>query len=352
MLRGLVATVSALLALAPQVARADDGEGFRLGPKGKNGIEITSAANPPRFVSIDPPAPPQVAPFLLPDLAHPRTDLHLDQIFGWLTPSPAIAGRTSSFAAIVRPSFEANIRNRKLYLGFTYPIGMALPPDGGLVPGEAGRPGGMHTVIGNVEAHVRANFSLPMNLETGFVLGVVAPTATFDRTARSNVSIGSAIGSLDPTNSVHFEPGRVALRPAADVRIRRGILTVQVRHGLDIIIDDDGIESARIAGRLLGHVGVLVRPDLELSLEASQIYYFASDQARASTAPADVFANTYRITDAHRAAFNYGPALRYATRALDIGGALVVSAGDPLSPVTDRLIGFRLSFAAHVGRAR
>ena len=354
-----LARLSALIALtASQAATADDRTTVppadaASSPKARTGdLELMSTMNPPRFVSIDPPAPRQPAPFLLPDLGHPQFDLHLDEIFGWLSPSPEIDGRGASFAAIVRPSMEANVRSGRLYVGFAFPVAMALPPDGGLVPGEQGRLGGMHTVVGNAEAHFRAVFPLPMALEIGFEMGVLAPTATYDRTSRANQSISAAAASLDPTNAIEFQPGRVGLRPAADVRIRRGPLIVQARQGLDIIIDDDGIESARLAGRLLGHVGYMLRPDLELSVEASQIYFFASDNAAEGTDPASQFANAYRVSDAHRAAFNIGPAIRYATPLLDVGAALMTNIGSPFSPAADGFVGFRISLAAHVGRER
>ena len=358
--RGCPALLAALIVLsASRVATADDGRttvppaDAASSPKPRTGnIELMSPLDPPRFVSIDPPAPRQPAPFLLPDLGHPQFDLHLDEIFGWLSPSPQIGGRGASFAAIVRPSMEGNIQSGRLYVGFAFPIAMALPPDGGLVPGESGRLAGLHTIVGNAQAHFRAVFPLPMALEIGFEMGVLAPTATYDRTSRANQSISAAAATLDPTNAIEFQPGRVGLRPAADVRIRRGPLIVQAREGLDIIIDDDGLESARLAGRLLGHVGYMLRPDLEVSVEASQIYFFASDDAATGTDPASRFANAYRVSDDHRAAFNIGPALRYATRSIDVGAAFMTNIGSPFSPAVDDFVGFRISLAAHVGRER
>lgn len=343
--------VFALIGLTASHATADDDAATV--PKARSGnIELMSSLNPPRFTSIDPPAPRQPAPFLLPDLGHPQFDLHLDEIFGWLSPSPEVGGRGASFAAIVRPSMEANIRSGHLYIGFAYPIAMALPPDGGRVPGEVGPLGGTHTILGNAQAHFRAVFPLPMALEIGFEMGVLAPTASYDRTSRSNQSISAAAASLDPTNAIDFQPGRVGIRPAADVRIRRGPLNVQARQGLDIIIDDDGIESARVAGRLLGHVGYMFRHDLEISVEASQIYFFASDATLQGADPVSQFTNRYRVSDDHRAAFNIGPTIRYATPLIDVGAAFLTNIGSPFSPAADGFLGFRVSLVAHVGRER
>src|SRR5690606_11382998 len=117
-----------------------------------------------------------------------------------------------------------------LYLGAVYPLAIAIPPDGALSKGEVGRPAGRRVLPGNVEVTLRAVFPLPTSLEIGFGVGAVLPTATFDRD-RADRSAALAAASLDPTNVSWFLPGRIALRPAGDLRIRRGALVLQGRHG-------------------------------------------------------------------------------------------------------------------------
>ncbi|MCW5833738.1 MAG: hypothetical protein KIS78_15145 [Labilithrix sp.] len=289
------------------------------------------------------------APFVLPALSHARLDLQLDWFLGRMAPEDD--GRSGAVAAVVRPSFEASILvPRRLYVGASYPFASALPPDGGLAPGEAARPSGARSILGNVEGHVRAVFPLPSRLEIGFVLGVTAPTSTFDRTHRPNRSAVDAVSSLDPTNYVHFLPDRVGLRPAGDLRIVRGPFVFQGRHGIDVLIDNEGIDRAKVAGRLLGHVGYVARPDLEVSIEASQIYFFSSDEQVTGEPSADnAFAERYRISDARRAAFTLGPALRLSLRDVDVGAAFVTNLNDPLSPAAAGFVGLRLSLVAHVG---
>jgi len=303
---------------------------------------------PPLRAGLSPPRLP--APFILPELSHPLFDVRMDWLLGGIVPEDA--GRPLAVAAIARPSLEANVLvPRRIYVGVTYPFASALPPDGGLAPGEIARPSGTRTIAGNVETHVRAVFPLPTWLEIGFMLGVVAPTSTLDRSHRPNRSAVDALSSLDPTNYVHFQPDRVALRPAGDLRILRGPLVFQGRHGIDILIDDEGIERAKLAGRLLGHLGYLLSDDVEVSVEASQVYFFASDEKVNGAPSAErAFAERYRISDERRSAVTIGPALRLAFRDVDVGAALVTNLNDPLSPAAAGFIGLNVSVVGHIGR--
>ena len=204
-------------------------------------------------------------------------------------------------------------------------------------------------LAGNLEAQVRAVFPLPTGLDIGFVLGVVAPTSRWTRT-RPKQSASVAAASLDPSNVVHFLPDRVALRPAGDLRIVRGPFVVQVRHGIDILIDDSGIDQAKVAGRAIGHIGFLARPDFELSVEATQHYYFASeDRLTSGTSAETAFAERYRITDGKRSALTIAPGARWATRMFDLGVQVVSNLSDPLSPAADGFVAVRVSAIAHAG---
>jgi hypothetical protein len=125
---------------------------------------------------------------------------------------------------------------------------------------------------------------------------------------------------------------------------------VQARHGVDVLIDDAGIESAKVAGRLLGHVGYLARRDLEVSIEASQVYFFASDEkVNGAPTPEKAFAERYRISDERRAAFTIGPALRLSYRDADVGVAVVTNLDQPLSPAVSSFVGVRVSVIGHAG---
>src|SRR5688500_15425982 len=94
-----------------------------------------------------------------------------------------------------------------------------------------------------------------------------------------------AASSLEPTDYVHFLPGRWAIRPAGDLRIVRGPFVLQARQGFDFMIDEAGIERARTAGRVLVHVGYAPWRSFELSLEATQIYFFFTEEPFAAPSP-------------------------------------------------------------------
>ncbi len=300
------------------------------------------------------PLPRLPAPFVLPELSHPRLDARIDWIVGRM--SPQNSARPSSTIALARVSGETSIFfPRKLYVGFVLPYGAALPPDGAVPPGYEGevRPSGIRSALGNLEAQIRAVFAMPTFLEYGFLLGVVAPTARFDRNFAPNRSATEAAASVEPTDFVHFLPGRVALRPAGDLRILRRSFVFQARQGIDIMIDGKGIERARAAGRLLLHLGYLARPDLELSIEATQIYFFFSDD-KVTTANGErltvgqAIESQYRINDDRRTAITVGPGLRYALRHFDVGGAIVTNLVGPLASAGDGFVALRLSLIAHV----
>jgi hypothetical protein len=292
------------------------------------------------------------APFVLPELSHRRFDLGADWFVARLASNSPV--RAGAMVGVFRPQIEASIlAPRRIFIGATYPIAWALPPDGGLGPGEFGSPAGTKVLPGNIESHVRVVFPLPMALESGLMLAVTAPTSTVDRAVRANQSALVAASTVDPTNYVYFLPGRVALRPAADLRLLRGPFVFQARHGIDIVIDDAGFDSAKLAGRLLAHAGYLVRSNIEVSLEASQVYFFSSDEKVSGevTTPAKAFGDRYRISDERRAAFALGPGFRFSSADADVGLSVVTSIGEPLSPAASSFVGVRLSVIGHVGRS-
>lgn len=289
------------------------------------------------------------AAFALPELTHARLDTGVDWLVGHEPPRDD--ARAGAVAAMVRPSVEGRLRTtRPVFLGLTVPLAVALPPDGGLASGEVARASGTRALLGNLEGQLRAVFTLPMWIELGFTLGLVAPTAAFDRSDRAARSASAAAASLDPTSIPQFLPGRVAFRPAGDLRIVRGSFVFQGRHGFDIVVDDQALETARVSGRLVGHVGWLARRDLELSLEAIQSYAFGTEPADTGggTAAEKAFRATYRIEDARRSAVVFGPGFRWTSPELDVGVAFVTNMAAPYSPVVSEVFGVRVSVIGHV----
>jgi hypothetical protein len=292
--------------------------------------------DPPRLGGTADLAPRLPAPFVLPDLSHPSLDARLDAFIGSAAP---VDERTSVPIGFARAELEGSaFLPRRLYFGVALPYAAASAVDPEVAHGR-------RNFLGNAEVHIRAVFPMPTSLDAGFVLGVMLPTATFDRGSRENQSAAALAASVAPSDFIQFLPGRYALRPAADIRILRGPLVIQARQGLDFMIDEAGIDRVRAAGRLLAHVGVLVRRDVEVAMEGTQVYFLTSDDSPTTTDP---FLERYRISDDRRSAFTVGPSLRVAFADFDVGLAAVTNFSNAFSPSVDGFIAARFSVVAHL----
>lgn len=305
---------------------------------------------------VQPPRLP--APLTLPDIAHPRTDLTLSSLVG--RGATNVPERPATALALVRAQIEGRVFDRRrLYAGITWDYAAALAPDAGVhdadgVVARAGREG----ALGNVEPHVRVALPLSEGLVFGFALGSVLPTASIDRNGAAPSAMFAA-SSMEPTDYVHFLPGRFAIRPAGDLRIVRGPFVFQARQGFDIMIDEAGIERARTAGRVLVHAGVAPSRTFEASIEASQIYFFFTEDPpqpadpslpsdeRASIERQNAVIERYRISDARRTAYTIGPCVRLSFPNVDVGAGIVTNVFSPLSPALDSLLALRMSVVAH-----
>lgn len=266
------------------------------------------------------------APLVLPELAHPRTDASLTWTVG--QGSPRAPGASNAALALARARIEGSLfARRRVYGGVTYAYAGALSPD------PAAR--GARVALGNVEPHVRAVFPLTSGLALGFVLGIVLPTSTIGREDAAQSAMLAA-ASLEPTELAHFLAQRFAIRPAGDLRIVRGPFVLQLRQGVDFLIDREGIDEARAAGRILGHVGFAPTRSLEVSLEASQLYFFSGAASE-----------YYQVADDQRAAFTAGPSLRLSFPDVDVGAGVVTNLSAPLSPMLDSFVAARFSVVAH-----
>lgn len=268
----------------------------------------------------DLPSPRLPRPFDLPELSHSRLDAGLAWTAGGAEPN--LHGRPLSAIGLVRVSIESPIGDsRRVYVGATYPIAAALPPDGS---------GATKTVFGNGEVFGRVAFPMPSWLATGAVLGIVLPTALYDRGSPAAEAATTAI-SLEPTNFVQFRPGIFAFRPALDLRILRGPFVLQAREGIDVEVDSRGLHQPASVGRLLIHAGVLTEQSVELSVEATQAYFFTTE-----------------FPDSRRTVFTIGPAARLSYRHMDVGAGLVTNLFSPLDRNIDQFVALRLSLMTHL----
>ncbi len=278
------------------------------------------SAELPRFpASIDELSAPHLPPpFALPELSHPDWDLAVSWLVGVGTSERA--DRPTSALGLLRLSTEGDvIFPRRFYIGGEAPFAGGPSQDGS---------GGTKTLLGNVDIHARVVFPLPSWLAFGAVLGLTLPTAQFDRdTAAAEAAL--AVAALEPTDIVQFKAGTVAFRPAMDMRLLRGPIVIQARQGIDVALDSSG--RAVTVGRLLGHIGVRIRDDFELSLEGTQLYQFDE-----------------RVRDDKRTAMTIGPGARLLLRGVDIGAAFVTNFYAPLSPAIEEFVAARISLLVHL----
>ncbi len=322
----LVAGVASVALVASVVLVAGAGEARAdVGPLSKPKKDDRTAELPKFPATVDDLSAPRLPPpFVLPELSHPSWDVSMGWLVGVASPSSSPsdrADRTSSAVGLARVTAEGDVGfPRRFYLGLTVPFAGALAPDG---------TSGVKTVLGNIEPHVRVVFPLPTWLAFGGVLGIVVPTARYEH--GSGAEAASMIAaSLEPTDAAHFAPETFALRPAVDVRVLRGPFVVQVRQGVDVVLDTS-VWRAVTTGRLLGHGGLRVRRDVEISIEATQAYSFDD-----------------RISERHRSAITIGPGARLSLGAVDVGAAVLTNVFEPLSPDIDRFVAVRLSVVAHL----
>ena len=321
--------VAALLpALWTHAAAADDtppppppGAQPATGPTNAVPMDLDDrSADLPRFPSSveDLSAPRIPPPFVLPELSHP--DMQLD--FTWMlgVGSPEDKTKANNTLALAAISFERTwLLPRRLYVGVTIPFASALAPDG---------TSGSKTVLGNLEAHVRAILPLPTTLAFGAYLSIVAPTALYGASGPGHDAALEA-AALDPTNIVFYEPGVVAIRPGVDIRVLRGPFVIQVRQGFDFAVTTSG--RAATVGRFLGHAGIRIKDDLELSIEGTELYQFADS-----------------VPDERRTAMTIGPGARILFRGVDIGLAGVTNLLSPLSPAIDHFYALKISIIPHL----
>ncbi|MDB4935071.1 MAG: hypothetical protein JWP87_2043 [Labilithrix sp.] len=311
---GAFVLASALLAPAPPASAAAPR------PLSRPRKDDRTAEMPKFPASVDELSAPRLPPpFVLPELSHPYFDVSV----GWLVgvAAPARAERTSPAMGIARATAEGDvIFPRRLYFGVTVPFAGALAPDAS---------SGAKTLLGNVEAHVRVVFPLPTWLAFGGVLGIVAPTARHAHGTGAEAA-STIAASLEPTDAVFFAPDAFAIRPAMDVRVLRGAFVIQARQGIDIVLDT-ATGRAVTVGRFLGHLGLRVKRDVELSIEGTQAYLFDE-----------------RVQDRRRAAVTLGPGAMLSLGTIDVGAAVVTSVFEPLSGEIDRFVAARVSLVAHI----
>ena len=307
--------VVALLSGAGSVARADDTNPPPPSPAERRADGFRLSAF---FDELETPSLPR--PFVMPELSHASNEVTLDWTIA--TALPEDKARAQRQIGLIRPTYETRIGSlRRFYFGVTVPIVDAAPQ-------TAGSP--TKFVIGNVEAHARLVFPTPSWLAFGSSLGVVAPTG-FWGTGPDTAGAARAGLMIEPTELPQFVPHALAIRPSFDIRLLQGPLVVQVRDGFDFLIDTSGATHVTTSGRLAAHAGVLVKQNVEVALEATQLYLFSGD-----------------VHDADRTTITIGPTVRWTVPGFDLGLATETNIYAPLESGTNRFFALRLSAVLHL----
>jgi hypothetical protein len=258
-------------------------------------------------------------PFALPELTHPRSDARIDWIVG---------GADGATIGLLRPSMEAKLGAlRRVYVGATWSLAAASVDD------AASKVAG-----GNIEGHARIVFPMPSWLAFGTGLGIVFPTARWSHGSPAQAAAVAA-ATFEPTEMLALTPDAIGLRPVLDMRVVRGPFVAQLRDGLDFAFDTASDYRLRTTGRLLLHLGLLASPDTEVSLEATQQYFFTNG---------DYYGPD--VSDANRTAMTFGPGIRVAFRDVDLGLATTTNIGSPLAADGtrfSRFVAVRLSIVSH-----
>ncbi len=250
-------------------------------------------------------------PFALPELTHPGSDTRID----W-----TVADGEGTRIGIVRPSVEARLGPlRRVYVGAAWTLADATSK----------------LVSGNVEGHARVVFPMPSWLAFGAGVGVVFPTARWSHGSPAHEAAMQA-ASIDPTEIIALTPDTLAFRPVLDMRLVRGPFIAQLRDGLDFALDTTTDYRLRTTGRLLAHLGILTSDDVEVSLEASQLYFFTNG---------DYYGPN--VSDDKRTAMTFGPGVRLAYADVDLGISGVTNVASPLSDRFGRFFAVRLSIVGH-----
>lgn len=270
------------------------------------------------FDELETPSLPR--PFVMQELSHAANEASLDWTIA--TAIPEDAARSARQIGLMRPTYETRIGTlRRFYFGITVPVVFAAPEASARTT---------KTVLGNVEAHARLVFPTPGWLAFGASLGLVAPTG-FWGTGDDAKQAAEAGLMLEPIELPQFVPHAISFRPSFDIRLLKGPLVVQVRDGFDFLVDASGENHATTSGRLAAHAGVLVRHNVEVGAEATQLYLFSGD-----------------VHDGDRTTITVGPTVRWTVRRFDLGLAGTTNLYAPIESGTTRFWSMRFSVVFHL----
>ncbi|WP_394822907.1 hypothetical protein [Pendulispora albinea] len=250
----------------------------------------------------------------LPELAHAEREATIEWTTGAYYPRDSSELRGHVPVHILRLSTELPVHQRSFFVGGTYEAALGSPAST-RAPFVLG---------GNVELQGRGVWSTSTGLAFGAGLGIMFPTASFDRESRDAFSLASAAIALRPWDYSFFQNGTFAFRPFVDVHDTVGPFIIQFREGLEWtfgVRDDTG---QRVFSLATLYVAVRLFDTVALGMEAYQLYII------------DAY-----VADERRAFYAISPSVRMMLRHVQPSIGILRSVGPPFYPATDTTTAMR-----------
>jgi hypothetical protein len=163
-------------------------------------------------------------------------------------------------------------------------------------------------------------------LALGGSLGLVFPTATYEVNGPAS-AVALGVSSARPWDFPLFHQGRVTLRPAVDLRVISGPLTLQLREGIDWAFETSASIQFDLAAVTSVFAGYRISSGVSAGLEIAQLYLL--DAA---------------VPDVRRSSTAISPGFRISLPPIELGlCALATVGGVTVSSAVERSLGGRVS---------
>lgn len=209
----------------------------------------------------------------LPGLSHQGVRTAFELLFATAEPTDVtsyepIEGR-QAYAYAARWLVEAPLAERSWYLGLSHEIAGAHVP-----PGATSGLGGSRLLLGNPELWARGLWSSELGLSAGGGLALVLPVPrTYEAVEAEAVR---AVRVIRPWDYSHYLDLNLTARPFFDVRHVAGLLTLQIRQGLDASFrlrePAENEPSYQLAALLSAYAGLRAASWLVVGLEFQELY--------------------------------------------------------------------------------
>ncbi len=212
-------------------------------------------------------------PTIMSELTHPDGEVTVEQTSGVLNPRGY--GDVGHVGVHVgRIAVEQPVYSRLVFVGGSYEAAYGAPA-------TATTP----KIIGsNVELSGRTVWATRNGLAFGGGLGVMLPTAQFDRNSPVQ-NLANAATALRPWDYAFFREAYLGIRPSLDLRYIAGPVIIQAHEVFDVTFDTENAADYDLDVVTAFYVAVRVRKELAVGAELAQLYRVSaniSDERRSS----------------------------------------------------------------------